>query len=185
MSEGYHLTYSSAKCSSVRTGVQADGAYEFLVNLQGGPGVERHLHGYAYTTPDGLLLRCGARVKDSANSYLGPAVPLSSNSTQELARFLVEETSSGLECRFTQLRGDEWAKTGPGALGGDIYRAELPLPVTGNPSGDEYRVLFYDRRSQPALEPGSVVMPFSSEVPFGMAFEPIPSSSSYSTHRGR
>jgi hypothetical protein len=52
---GYNATFDGAKCLSIPTGVRTDGTYEFYISALGGPGVERHIHGYASVSSGGLM----------------------------------------------------------------------------------------------------------------------------------
>jgi hypothetical protein len=116
-------------------------------------------------------------VKEGPDQYLGPPLPLSSNSTAELARLRVESDAAGASCRFTQFVNAAWAETGPGALGGAVYREEVELVPSGASSGDEYSVLFYDARN-PSSDFGkdTALLPFTTDIPFGVALKLIPRS---------
>lgn len=178
---GYHIVHNGDKCSSVRTHIQDSGAFEFFVNLQAGPDVERHLHGFAQVTEGGLILSMGGRIKNQREQYLTPHVPLQPRSTEELARFVIETGPGGKTAHFSKVVNEEWVQSGPGHLGGSIYREQIDLPTRDNAQRDEYLVLFYDARTPPEeFGADTAVLPFTSDIPFGIALQRVPSSSAWS-----
>jgi hypothetical protein len=165
---GYNLTHSGDKCLSVSTGVQRNGSYEFLVNALTKPRVERHIHGYAEVTTDGVVLRGGAVVKNDVDSYLGPALTLS-HTTQEIARFRVSRTSNGPLCELSQSVAGNWISTEPSRMGGKIRRRAVELPVDMSRAINEYSVSMFDARSgMPSATSNQIVLPFSAPTPFGL-----------------
>lgn len=173
---GYHASYAGQKCLSVSTGAQPDGAREFLISGLAGPGVERHVHGYAYLTDDGVVLSAGARLKDDVGKHVGGGITLQAT-TQEIARVTVTPTEGGLETRFSQQDGDEWLQTSASTHGGDIRRREVSLPRSSAGGGAEYSISMFDARTGvPSDSTDRVVMPFSGSVPFGIVFQTVQSS---------
>ena len=171
---GYNLTFGGAKCLSLTTGVQDDGASEFLINALGGPRVERHLHGFATVTPDGVVISAGARLKDGINTHLGPTVVLS-HTTQEIARVRISQTPSGPRCELAQSIDGSWITTSPSTMGGPIKRRDVALP-SGSTSGEaQYSISLYDARSGiPSHSSNQIALPFSAPTPFGIAIRRLP-----------
>ena len=172
---GYNATFDGTKCLSISTGVQPDGTYEFYINALGGPGVERHVHGYASVSSQGLLAWGGARVKDNVADHLGEGLLLS-HTTQEIARLIVERTPKGPRCQFKQNLAGEWLESTPSMTGGRIARAQFPLPNPASPRC-EYSISMFDARvGVPANSTNCVAVAFSAPLPFGIAFTRIPST---------
>lgn len=166
---GYNATFDGTKCLSISTGVQADGTYEFFINAFGGPGVERHVHGFASVSSQGLLAWGGARVKDDADHHLGNGMLLS-HTTQEIARLIIERTPDGPRCQFKQNIEGEWLESTPSTTGGAITRRQFPLPNSGG-TRCEYSISMFDARvGVPATSNDCVAVAFSAPLPFGIAF---------------
>jgi len=165
---GYNLTYAGTKCLSVSTGAQAGGTCEFFLNALTKSGVERHIHGYAELTTAGIVVRGGARVKNNAESYLGPGKTLS-HTTEEIGRFRVSRTSAGLRCELLQSVDGNWIGTDPSTMGGKIRRRALKLPFEVGADSAEYSVSMHDARSGvPSNTSNQIVLPFSEPTPFGL-----------------
>ncbi len=170
---GYHASYAGLKCLSVSTGAQSDGAHEFLIHGLAGPGVERHIHGYAYLTDAGVVVSAGARLKNDVGTHVGEGIILQ-ETTQEIARVTVTRTEGGLETHFSQQDGDEWLQTSASTHGGAIRRREVSLPCSNLGGGAEYSISMFDARTGvPADAVDCVVMPFSGSVPFGIVVETV------------
>ena len=168
---GYNLTFGDEawKAASLTTGAQPDGTYEFFTHLLGGPGVERHLHGYAEVSSEGLILRGGARLKDGVGKHLGTGILLS-HSTQEIARFRVEIEDDGLRTQLLQCVDDSWHETSDSTWGGSITRRPMLLPGSQGVDGAEYSLAMFDASVAPSSSSTqTLVLPFSSPVPFGVS----------------
>ncbi len=170
---GCNLTFEGIKTLSLTTGVQRSGAYEFLIHGLGGAAIDRHVHGWASVSSQGLIIGGGARVKNKAGEYLTTGVRLT-QTPQEIARVTITPTSSGPKCQFKQLRGNEWLAADPTTMGGRINRTEIPLPSAKRGEAAEYSIKMFDARSGiPSNSSHQVVVPFSSPLPFGVVFTKV------------
>lgn len=170
---GYNVTFDGQKCLSVTTGEQADGTYEFLIHALGGPGCDRHIHGYATPNSDGVIISGGARIKEWPDRYLSSGIAIR-DSSQEIARIVISRTTKGSVCQFKQTQGDQWLMTGKSTMGGKITRPEVALPTPTDSNGAEYRISMFDSRMGiPPNTSQCVAIPFSTDVPFGIAFESV------------
>lgn len=168
---GFNLTFgdNAWKAASLSTGAQPDGTYEFFTHLLGGAGVERHLHGYAQVTTDGLIVRGGARLKDDVNTHLGPGISLS-HSTQEIARFQAELEEGGVRTHLLQCIDDSWEVTSASTWGGPITRRPVLLPGSQGVRGAEYSLAMFDAAAVPSSNTAhTVILPFSAPLPFGVS----------------
>jgi hypothetical protein len=166
---GFNLTFGQDawKAASFTTGAQPDGTYEFFVHLLGGPGVERHLHGYAHMSSEALILRGGSRLKDDIGRYLGAGLSLA-QSTQEIARFRVELEESGVRTQLLQCIDDSWHVTSDSTRGGPITRTPVVLPGSHGVAGAEYSLAMFDAATPPPSNSAqTAILPFSSSLPFG------------------
>ena len=167
---GCNATYCGEKCLSVTTGVQHDGTYEFFVHGLAGPGVERHVHGFAEVSPEGVIVNGGARVKENVDQHLSAGIVLS-NSTQEIARVKISPTDQGLATQFRQREGDHWLETSESTFQGVLTRTEVPLPSAVSHKQAEYSTSMCDARSAvPSDTSTQVSVPFSAPLPFGILF---------------
>jgi len=167
---GAHATYCGQKCLSISTGTQADGTHEFLVNGLAGPGVERHVHGWATIAESGELLAGGARLKNASNSHVGNGLSLSA-AGQEIARVTVTPTDAGVVTMFSQLEGGTWLETSDSTHGGSIQRTEVPLPGAEADAPTQYSIEMFDARTGvPSNSSTQAVVAFSGSVPFGLVF---------------
>jgi len=173
---GCNLSFAAQKCLSVRTDIQPDGTYEFLISALAGPNTERHLHGYASLSSQGLVLWAGARLKDNVGVHLGPGIRLGSGSTHEVGRVTISATTDGPKCVLKQVVDGEWFETSASTMGGNIRRTEVALPGSSGARGGEYSISFFDARSSgPAPSSEHVVIPFSERLPFGIVFSRVAS----------
>jgi len=170
---GYNLTYAGTKCLSVSTGVQRDGTCDVFVNALAGPGVERHLHGYAQVTTDGVVVHGGARLKDNVGAHLGPGLTLR-GTTQEIGRVRISQTSLGLRCELGQVIEENWVAATPTTMGGTMVRRQVALPYDATQPSAEYSIRMFDARSGvPSDSTNQIVLPFSAPVPFGIAVRKV------------
>jgi hypothetical protein len=168
---GLNLTFgdNAWKAASLTTDAQPDGTYEFFTHLLGGPGVQRHLHGYAEVTTGGLIVRGGARLKNDVNTHLGPGIQ-SSHSTQEIARFRVELDEDGVRTHLLQCIDDSWRVTSASTWGGPITRRPVLLPGSLGVQGAEYSLAMFDAAAVPSSNAAAmVILPFSAPLPFGVS----------------
>lgn len=173
---GYNVSFEGQKCLSVTTGKQMDGTYEFLIHALRGSCRERHLHGYAKPNSEGVIISGGARIKEGPDRYLSTGLAIR-DSSQEIARIVISRTTEGPVSQFKQTQGDQWLMTGKSTMGGKITRPEVALPTLTDSSGAEYRISMFDSRvGIPPNTPQCVAIPFSDEVPFGIAFEVVQGS---------
>jgi hypothetical protein len=170
---GCNLTFGGIKTLSLTTGVQRDGTYDFLIHGLGGAAVDRHLHGYAQVSSEGIIVRGGARVKNKPGEYLGLGVQLT-QTPQEIARVAITPTTAGLKCQFKQLVAAQWLEGDPTTMGGRIKRTEIALPSSKGAVAAEYSISMFDARSGvPSNSSEQVVVPFSSPLPFGVVFRKV------------
>lgn len=174
--QGYHLTYAGPKCLSVTTGTQRDGSHQFIIHGLAGPGVERHVLGWASVTSEGAVVSGGARLKNDVLEHVGPGIQLSAT-TQEIARVQVTPTEYGPVTVFSQHDGDQWLCTSPSTHDGPVRRREVPLPSASSNAPTSYSIAMYDARSGvPSNTSEQVVLPFSGPVPFGLVLRALPSA---------
>lgn len=167
---GCNLTFDGIKALSLTTGVQRGGNYDVLIHGLGGAAVERHVHGWASVSSQGLMVGGGARVKNKAGEYLSTGLRLT-QTPQEIARVAIMPTTTGPKCQFKQRRGDEWLAADPTTMGGRINRTKVPLPSAKRAEAAEYSIRMFDARSGvPSNSSQQVVVPFSSPLPFGVVF---------------
>ena len=109
---GCNLTFGGLKTLSLTTGVQRNGTYEFLIHGLGGAAVDRHVHGYALVSPDGIVIRGGARVKNKPSAYLGSGVELT-KTPQEIARVTIKANDLWAKMPVQAVCGWSVAASGP------------------------------------------------------------------------
>ena len=167
---GYDLTFGAPtlKAASLTTGVQPDGTYEFFGHLQAGPGIERHIHGWALLGAEGMIIRGGARLKEDRDTHLGSGISIS-HSTQEIARFRIDRTTDGIATRLIQCIDDSWKETSQSTWSGQLRRRSVQLPGSEGARGADYSLSMFDAAVAPSSNSSTVVLPFSGSVPFGVS----------------
>ncbi len=168
---GFNLTFGDyeSKCASLTTGMQPDGTYEFYVHLLGGPSVERHLHGFAEVSSEGMILKGGSRLKDDRGTHVGPGLPLT-ESSQEIARFVVQREGDGIKSRLLQSIDDSWVGTSDSTWGGPITRRPVILPGSEEANGAVYSLAMFDATATAVADSSrTTYLTFSSPTPFGVS----------------
>ena len=122
----------------------------------------------------GAIVHGGARIRESADEHLGPRIHLSSSSTQEIARLVVQPSEAGPICHLKQMVDGKWLETSATPSGGSITRRELELPLRDGAGGGEFTISMFDARGGAVPdESGIVLADFSSPLPFGWAFKAV------------
>ena len=168
---GFALTFGDyeSKCASLTTGAQPDGTYEFFVHLLAGPGVERHLHGYAEVGSEGTILKGGSRLKEDVGAHVGPGLSLT-ESTQEIARFVVKREADGIRTQLLQCVDNSWLGTSDSTGEGPITRRPVILPGSQRAHGAEYSLAMFDATATSVADSSITTrLPFSSPTPFGVS----------------
>lgn len=170
---GCDLTYGNVKCLSVTTGVQRDGSYEFLIHGLAGPGVERHVHGWASVTSEGVVVDGGARLKQNVLEHVGHGIALDAT-TREIARVSVRPEQGAVVTVFTQQIGGTWLGTSASTYTASVKRSLVELPCSSPSERAEYSISMFDASAGvPSDSSQRVVIQFSAPLPFGIAFEVV------------
>lgn len=168
--DGYNLTFGSSesKCTSLTTGSRTDGRFDFYVHLFGGPGGERHLHGFGEVSSKGILITGGARLKEGPGDHLGGGIMLG-HTTQELARIRVQATPTGPETQLLQCTEEGWIATSRSTWSSKITRRPVMLPGSKGAIEADYSLALFDARTG-TIAPSSetIVLPFSGGSHIGV-----------------
>ena len=130
--------------------------------------MERHLHGYGERNPEGVLMQGGARLKDNRDTHLDAGI-IVSHTTQELARFIVETTPSGIQAQLLQCVNNEWLVTSPSPWSTQITRRPAILPGSQGAVSADHSIAIFDTKTSPILPTSeTIVLPFLAELPIGV-----------------